>query len=77
MPAKPGEHQRHQDAAIEQHVRTVMQGVGAHGVGTGGLDYSMLQHQQRQGQAQRKHDHADADPRCTHRFRMLEPVHSL
>ncbi|MNL08527.1 hypothetical protein D3C87_1292530 [compost metagenome] len=77
MPAKPGQHQRHQNAAVEQHVRTVVQGVGAHRVGAGGLDHPMLHHQQYQGQGQRKDNHADADPRRAHRFRMLETFERL
>ncbi|MNL42877.1 hypothetical protein D3C87_1653620 [compost metagenome] len=50
MPAKTRQHQRDQNAAVEQHVRAVVQRIGAHSVGAGGLDHPMLQHQQRQGQ---------------------------
>ncbi|MNN35249.1 hypothetical protein D3C81_1490960 [compost metagenome] len=77
MQSKPGQHQRDQNAAVEQHVRAVVQGVGAHRVGAGGLDHPMLKHQQRQGQHEGKHNHADTDPRRAHGLGMLQPIVGL
>jgi hypothetical protein len=37
----------------------------------------MLQHQQRQGQDQREHNHPDAHPWRAHRLRMLDPLERL
>ncbi|MNH45444.1 hypothetical protein D3C79_1078930 [compost metagenome] len=54
-----------------------MQGVGAHRVGAGGHDHLMLKHQQRQGQCEGEHNHADTDPRRADRFGMFEPIVGL
>ena len=54
-----------------------MQRVGAHCVGARGLDHPVLQHQQRHGHHQRKHDHAYADPGRAHRLGVFQPLHRL
>ena len=77
MKAHPCQHQRNQDAAIEQQVRAVMQRVGTHRVGAGLAHHAVLQHQQGHGQPQRQDNHADTQPRCADRLRMLEPFIGL
>ena len=74
METKRCQHQRYQDAAVEQQIRAVMQRVRAHRVGAGFADHPVLQHQQRHGHHQRKHNHTDAQPRRADRFRMLQTL---
>ncbi|MNH12896.1 hypothetical protein D3C79_724500 [compost metagenome] len=52
-PAEARQHQRHQDAAVEQQVGAVMQRVSAHRGRAGDADHLALEHQQGNGQHQR------------------------
>ena len=77
VPAQAGEHQRQQDAAVEQQVRAVVQGIGAHGGGVGDADDVPLEGQQRNGQHQRQQHHRDAQRLGAEGLRVADLLHRL
>ncbi|MNZ43875.1 hypothetical protein D3C78_614880 [compost metagenome] len=77
VPAVTGEDQRDENAGVQQHVRTVVQRVGADRGGSGGLHHFALQSEQGGGQHQRQDHHRDTPAGRFQRLGMLQTAHCL
>ncbi|MOA22920.1 hypothetical protein D3C78_1435150 [compost metagenome] len=77
VPAVTGEDQRDENAGVQQHVRAVVQRVGADRGGAGGFHHLALQGQQGGGQHQRQNHHGDTQTGRGERFGVLQAAHCL